>query len=769
MLDKKRMLGMLALLTATVVMITAVPVVADINKDLDLGIQQESEDENQTISLSNSNLYTQVDSEVKNPAVSLTTEGYTQVASNSALSLYIKEENASIRVMDLESGYVWGAFEEDKPENLNKSWTAFGNSIVSLLCYDSTGNTVQIGCGHESADCTFEYEENAIICHASFPEQEISLDVRVELAEDHLQFSVDDSTIREEGKYMIGRIYFTPFLGSIVGDSVDGYMFVPDGSGALIRFKEPTKYLSGFNKRVYGYDYGVDNLFEVGDLNANRTNDFLKDDETVTMPVYGIVHAGEYALFGHVDEGAEYAGIIGEPAGITTDYNYSCAYFIYRQLYQQPTSRDGAGIQIVQQEANEVNPKLSVYFLNEEEANYNGMAHVYRNILEKQNLLPEYSSDEGGVQLDFIVADIKDGFLFDTTKELTSAEDIENAAKELKEAGITNVNFSLLGWQSGGLHGYNKTKTYKETEIGSLKEIEELSEYLKEMGNTLSLYIAPLSAKEPQTGIQSNIGISRSQSIIRLARANEDVFLGDTYYMKTAEALILLEKQQKILEEANLNSLVLDDLGSVLYGEYLEENMLNRSEVKELLRESLLVLSGEEGMTLYQPGEYLLAYTSIYRDAPMSSGRYIFETDSVPFVQLVLSGNTTLYAPYANQSFYSRSDILRCIEYNTWPSFVMTGEESDALRKTVSEELFSTCFMDWKDIIVDYYKQVEETLAPVAGQQMISHTALADGVVRIAYESGAVYVNYTKEIVVADGIELQAESAVYAKYEGGNL
>lgn len=48
-------------------------------------------------------------------------------------------------------------------------------------------------------------------------------------------------------------------------------------------------------------------------------------------------------------------------------------------------------------------------------------------------------------------------------------------------------------------------------------------------------------------------------------------------------------------------------------------------------------------------------------------------------MQMVLSGRMTLAAPYANDSFYSRTDLLKCIEYNVVPSFLLTQEANQDL------------------------------------------------------------------------------------------
>lgn len=711
-----------------------------------------------------SNRYTHVaDSDSPSKLEDMTLDGYKLVAENDNLQLYIRENSASIRVVNRKSGYIWGALRQDKPVDLNKSWSAFANSIVSIRYYDETGNITQSGAGHADNSCSFEYTDNGVICHVTFTNAQISLSAKVELEQDHIRFSLDDSSIREEGEYMLGRVYFAPFLGATVGDEIGGYMFVPDGSGALIRFQKPIKYLAGYADRIYGSDLAIDNLFTVGALNAERDNDFLKDSETITMPVYGISHGYDSnALFGYVESGAEYGTIFAEPAGIITDYNYAGAYFVYRQVYQQPTGRDGAGIQMVQKEKNEINPALSVYFLNDEDANYNGMAKVYRNILLENGMLYDGALEDPTFMLDYLVADIKQGFLSNTTQKLTQAQDILQAAQFLKEQSIENVQFNLLGWQKGGLNGYNKMKVYQKTELGTLSDVTDLKSSIAEYGYQLGLYLAPLSAKETQFSAKKNIGITLSQSTIKVSRDNNSLFLADTYYLKTVDALNVMKEQLETLEKSGLDRVIIDEIGGNLYGEYLRDEEMTRTQVMEYITEYIGQLAGEKGVTLFSPNAYLLGSTSSYRDTPMCSSRYTFESDSVPFLQLVLSGNMTMYAPYANLSFYTDMDVLKCIEYNTYPSFVLTGSDSSALRDTASEEYFSTSFEDWKQTAVSVYQRIDSVLSSVQGQQMLSHTALSEGVIRICYANGAVYVNYNAQDVQVDGLTVPAYGALYS-------
>lgn len=143
----------------------------------------------------------------------------------------------------------------------------------------------------------------------------------------------------------------------------------------------------------------------------------------------------------------------------------------------------------------------------------------------------------------------------------------------------------------------------------------------------------------------------------------------------------------------------------------------------------------------------------------------IFETDSVPFLQLVLSGHMRLIAPYANENFYSRTDLLKCMEYNVYPSFLLTEEPNGALSKTTLWTTSSSQFEQWEEIIRELTGAVCEVLEPVQGERMVRHTAIAPLVYAITYESGTVYVNYGSEAyTTGSGETVPAESGRFVPF-----
>ena len=55
-------------------------------------------------------------------------------------------------------------------------------------------------------------------------------------------------------------------------------------------------------------------------------------------------------------------------------------------------------------------------------------------------------------------------------------------------------------------------------------------------------------------------------------------------------------------------------------------------------------------LNLVAPNKYLWKYTDRYLQSPVGTSQYVYETDTVPFLQMVLNGTMEVYAPYANLS-----------------------------------------------------------------------------------------------------------------------
>lgn len=710
-----------------------------------------------------SNRFTQLEPEGIKPLPEYKLDGYTKVAENDKLALYLKEEIASIRVVNKESGFVWGALENEDPDNLNHTWASFAQSVVSIAYMDSTGDTKQIGAGNKDAECEFDYFDGGFTCAVDFGSKvDICLEAKVTLEEDHITFSVEDSSIEETGDNYIASLYFMPFLGSTQEDRTDGYLFVPDGSGALLRYQKAAKYLKSYSGRVYGIDYAIDTLNELNDLDSNRPVEFLKPENTVTMPVYGLtLGVDREAVFSRIAGGDSYAYINASPAGLTVGYNWVSASFLYRQVYSQPISKNGAGVPVVQKDPNIVDPSLEVYFLSGEDANYSGMARLYADILTEEGTLQNnLLTNAPQVALDFVAADIEEGLLFNSTKQVSSLDYITDSLKRLESVGMENIALTVKGWQKGGLSGHIKSELYQETELGSFEALAQLQTQLKDRNGMLLLYSDPLRGTETQVSSRHDVGITLSQSTIKKESLIEENFLKDVWYLKPELAMEYLQRQAEVVQEHGLGMAI--DGGDLLYGEYLVGEFVSRQDMKDRLSASYENMAAQGGLTLFNPNQYLLKVTSVYRNTPVSGSQDLYETDSVPFLQLVLSGNMTMMAPYANHGFYSRIDLLKSIEYNVYPSYLLTEADNLDLAQTTLADESSTKFTNWEATIEASYQFVTDVLKQVEGQRMLKHTRVNETVFAVTYENGTVYVNYgATDFVLDDAAVIPAENAKF--------
>lgn len=136
----------------------------------------------------------------------------------------------------------------------------------------------------------------------------------------------------------------------------------------------------------------------------------------------------------------------------------------------------------------------------------------------------------------------------------------------------------------------------------------------------------------------------------------------------------------------------------------------------------------------------------------------------MPFLQMVLNGTMEVYAPYSNFSFYTQTDILRMIDYNLSPSFVLSKEPSYHLAATPSAHLYSTEFEQYEELILRVYGQVNEALSQVAGYRWIRRTVLENGVILNAYrkdsgEEKYIIINYSEDSYTYEGNSVAALSA----------
>lgn len=212
------------------------------------------------------------------------------------------------------------------------------------------------------------------------------------------------------------------------------------------------------------------------------------------------------------------------------------------------------------------------------------------------------------------------------------------------------------------------------------------------------------------------------------------------HYLYPTSSKRLLAKDQSFYDR--YGTLALDST-SLLFSYYKGSAYYDRS---QSVIDYQTALSNYGKIGLYQPNAYLYPYMNAYFDVPLYNAQYTFYDDTIPFLQIVLSGYIDMYAPL--QNFYASGieQTLMLIDFGIYPSYLVTKRPTHLLKFTQANRYYSTAFSNYQTEIIDTYHMVSEALDLVSGEGVIEKVVLESGITKTTYENGIYFiVNYTED------------------------
>ncbi len=728
----------------------------------------------------NSNRYTQVDDlsirdDSKNIEISSTgveTIFYNEIykddkliSKNDKLEMYFDSKTQIFKIKNIETGYIWSsAFYETSPDNseaVNARLTSIAliefysyNEETKKLSNNLTEHntnyyTNKIGVGRKYMASVESYPDNAnakVTLFIDFLIAKIRFAMDVTLKEDGLHVYIPNNQIEEYGNSKLASITVFPTFGATCEDLVPGYFILPDGTGALYRFKDNGDELQPmYNAKYYGGNIGLKN---------GQTNNFSQ----YTLPFYGNVHGiNQDGYFCHIIEGDKNANLIFNPSGASNiSYNYITNKFIFRESYIYPTSlsesESGGGINVIEDKKSTDNIHFVYQFVGGNDASYVGIANKYREYLINNNILEEKETNYG-MSFEFLLSESESGLFGNRTFAVTKVKEVKEIIQDYITSGGKINNIVLKGWAKGGLSGMTPYKIRYESKVGTKNDFNELEEYCTENNIQVIYYNDYLKTYSSSKRSNESSDFARGYHKLKLKTTIDSYMYKDEYYLYPFKSLEFAKEDAKEYSKLSIDSLALDSIGYMLFS-YNDDNVLNsRSKTASLFNETLIVLNEKNIKTsVYQPNYYLLNQTDNYLDYPIYNLQITIFDDTIPFLSIVLHDTMDLYSPLTNLSTNQEELALLYLDFGINPSYILTNDSTYKLKFTNSWNLYSTIYKNWKDNILRMNQKVKGGFEEISGAHITSRLVRQKGVVESDYSNGVkIIFNYTTEAINYNG------------------
>ena len=576
-----------------------------------------------------------------------------------------------------------------------------------------------------------------------------------------LEYTIDDtgvtvdipasSIIFDESKYQLTELSFLRYF--CAGETTqDGYMFYPDGCGALI-YNQTMPSSAVMNQPVYSYDYSFANL----SLSSSTT---VNSSQPVRFPVFGAVNSvntGEedaghnpvYRDVGYlavITEGDSLARVVA--THLDDDGAFVGAYASYTlrasDSYTMNRLKSGAPVPIVA-DFKYTGAYTQKYIMltgdpDGYRADYVGMANAYRDYLFGTGALSALDAEELEERLPLFIETYATVKAKDTVlsfpvvvdKPLTTFKDVMTMGDDLRDEGIANVKFRLIGYYNDGYKGYypNRIKWMKEAggKRGFKSLVKYVSEHEEDGFEAFTDVDLLYNYKPGKLG-----GISKKKNG---ARSMDDRYVHkvvySTIYRSTTSNMGLLisasrlealfKKFDKKFSKLKATAISLANLAADLSSNFNEDDYFTREQAKTMVAEFLETASGKYSVMSTGGNVYTIPYLDYLLSAPVDGSHYNTVSRTVPFFGMVMHGSLQYAGEVFNEAGNPDYEILRDIESGASMYVVLVKENTDLMKG--DDELikhYAANYGYWRDDLVNYYDVLDYAIGDLQTYRITDH------------------------------------------------
>ncbi|MBR3750670.1 MAG: hypothetical protein IKK58_02765 [Clostridia bacterium] len=588
------------------------------------------------------------------------------------------------------------------------------------------------------------------------------------LTDDGLKVQIkNDGIVFNESKYVISFIDVLKYFGC-ADMTEDGYMFTPDGSGALINFNNGKVAISTeFKVQLYGIDRGK---------NYSKQPDFAEQGH---LPVFAIKKPTS-TLFAVIEDGEAVGTVVSDIARNTkNNVNYTYSSFRLIETDDMSIFGDNNSLKTYQEEKYSGDICIN-YSVLQGDIDYADMADTYREYLIKNGKMNQVVNNASDIafnlELEGAVSDVTAflGIRYDYLNTLTTYQEAQEILSQLVDGGVKGINVRYRGWANNGLFNTAFGSLRPLNELGGWDGYRKLEKYAAE--NDIALYpeceLVLVYKDKMFDDFMELLDVTR-----QLSRSNAKYYqynlMHTGNYMHAASIVrpqkvkSLSESLLKDIQNKNIKAVSLGKMGNILTGDYHLNAIMDRDEVQDVYAEIFKNYSDADISLAVEGGNvYTLLGTDVIYELPGNSSNHYMADEAIPFYQMVVHGYVEYSGEVINQSGESLQSMLKAVETGSGLAYRWMYAPNKDTNNIYFEDVYATCYESWIDEAIEFYVRYNNELGHTASLTITDHDNISTNLTSTTYSDGTVvYVNYDEVEVEVNGKTVPARD--YLVIKGG--
>lgn len=594
-----------------------------------------------------------------------------------------------------------------------------------------------------------------------------SFDVTLEATLDGDDFSVQIPTgaiVTGDDQFCLQKLCVLPNFGlarATDPNCAAGWIFVPDGSGALMKLNSYSAGVSDYGRQLRDSDY--------------YNNYYFKSNyaENITMPVFGMARGKDDAslsgFLGIVEEGAATAGIEAKLGTAGTEKGGR----IFNKVYSTVDVMQYSNVKVSGPYSTDNTRYLVLtdplkfhyrvrYKLFGPGVSYYAMAKAYRQyLIDTTGIQPSYQRS-ADLYLEAIgTLDLQKRFLgvpYNTHYSMTTCSELTRILERLKGCK-TVVNYS--GSLGGGKNQRLLRDAAPASANGSRSELTDLINLSEKLGGQMFLEADFSRVYDSGNGfvkrIHSVYGYdNKPVRIYRYDDRNGRFDPSGLNYSRLSPKYLSSVVDSFLPGSTDLPNLFIGDLAADFYADYSSGGSVTPQAADAMVVKNLAKLARSKKIALENPFMDKIRYGSFAADISRESSNYAGFSVSIPFRQLVMNG----LIPYSTESVNMSSHapayyVLQAVELGAVPKFTVTYKNVDVLKYTPYSYLYAAQFDNLEQEISEVVEQCRQALDAIGSTEIVGSSMVGSSVFRTDYANGkSVLVNYSEQKAAADGLTL---------------